>query len=192
MHHQRKLLALLAAVLLCLCAALPACADVVKGKVTNGVYDNGNGISFPVPSGFSLSRQENKKAGFFRIAFSGPSDKNGFGPALLIDVIPGSMDVLEYTAEDLLADLFAGYGENYKDMYLIASEGFSEYGVDGRRIFLVYRDSGSQNRTSYLTVYVFSTDRNIVRITYDCYGAQRTMVDDLYGVENLYNSIIVP
>ena len=64
--------------------------------------------------------------------------------------------------------------------------------MDGRRIFLVYRDGGSQNRTSYLTVYVFSTDRNIVRITYDCYGAQRTMVDDLYGVENLYNSIIVP
>lgn len=192
MRHHRKFLALLAAALFLALAAIPACADVVKGKVTNGVFDNGNGISFPVPEGFSLSRQENKKAGFFRISFSGPRDNKGFGPALLVDVIPGSMDVSEYESSKILSDLLSGYGENYKDTYLIASDTFSEYGVDSRRVFLVYRDSSSQNRTSYLTIYVFSTDRNIVRITYDCYGAQRTMVDDLYGVETLFNSIIVP
>ena len=61
-----------------------------------------------------------------------------------------------------------------------------------RRLFLVYRDGGGQSRTSYLTVYAFPTDRNIVRITYDCYGAQRTMIDDLYGVQDLFNSIMVP
>lgn len=184
--------ALLLALLVCIATAIPACADFAKGKVVNGVYDNGAGISFPMPSGFSLARQENKKAGFFRISLSGPRDKNGFGPAILVDVIPGTLDVSEYSTADMIAELYETYGANYKDQYLIASETFTEYGVDARRAFLVYRDGGSQNRTSYLTVYVFSTAHNIVRITYDCYGAQRTMVDDLYGVENLYNSIIVP
>lgn len=77
-------------------------------------------------------------------------------------------------------------------MYLMASETFTEYGVDGRRVFLTYRDGSSQNRTSYMCIYVFSTDRNIVRMVYDCYGAQRTMIDDLYALEDLFNNIIVP
>ena len=190
--RKNRVLALLLALLVCTAAAIPACADFTKGKVTNGVYDNGNGIMFPVPSGFSLVRQENKKAGYFRISFSGPSDKNGFGPALLVGVIPGSVNMDEYTSSDILAELLETYGANYKDFYLIASEYFNEYGVDARRLFLVYRDGGGQSRTSYLTVYAFSTDRNIVRITYDCYGAQRTMIDDLYGVRDLFNSIMVP
>ena len=184
--------ALLLALLVCIATAISACADFAKGKVVNGVYDNGDGISFPMPSGFSLARQENKKAGFFRISLSGLRDKNGFGPAILVDVIPGTLDVSEYSTADMIAELYETYGANYKDEYLIASETFTEYGVDARRAFLVYRDGGSQNRTSYLNVYLFSTDRNIVRIVYDCYGAQRTMVDDLYSVQDLFNSIMVP
>ena len=107
-------------------------------------------------------------------------------------MIPGTLDVSEYSTADMIAELYETYGANYKDEYLIASETFTEYGVDARRAFLVYRDGGSQNRTSYLNVYLFSTDRNIVRIVYDCYGAQRTMVDDLYSVQDLFSSIMVP
>jgi len=189
---RKRSLAFFLALLMCLAAALPAMADVAKGKVVSGRFDNGDGITFMVPDGFTLYKQENKKAGFFRITMTGPHDKNGFGAALIIDITPGSMDVTEYESSDIVSDALTDYGSSYQDMYLMASETFTEYGVDGRRVFLTYRDGSSQNRTSYMCIYVFSTDRNIVRMVYDCYGAQRTMIDDLYALEDLFNNIIVP
>ncbi len=189
---QKRGLALLLALLLALALVYPALADVAKGSVANGQYDNGEGISFPMPEKFSLYRQENKDAGYFRITLAGPRDTNGFNAATIIDIIPGSMDVTQYEDDEIIDDTLRDYASNYADLFVIASETFTDYGVDGRRVFLTYRDGDSQNRTSYLCIYVFSTDRNIVRIAYDAYGAQRTIVQDLNKIEDLFHAIVVP
>ena len=60
---SRTLALLIAAV--CLLSCCVASADVVKGSVSHGFYDNNNGISFTVPEGFTLSQQQNKESRLF-------------------------------------------------------------------------------------------------------------------------------
>lgn len=184
-------------VLLLLMALSPlALADFQKGRVSGNLYSSPDGISFLVPPGFTLSRQENRKAGFFRIVFSGPYDARMFGPAIVVDVIPSRSAVEDYTARKLVSDMEAypvANVDKYQDSYVLSDTLIHENGLNYREVLVVYRlNRYGEARVAINYYYIFSTGKNLVRASYNCFAAQRTLTEDLPGFMKLFDSLIVP
>lgn len=173
-------------------------ADIMKkGKVAGTTYSNPDGVSFTVPETFKLSAQQNKKAGFFRIMLSGPVDAKGFGPAIVIDITPGSRDMEEYTARKFQSDLedypLVPDYDTYKNCTVIGDRLFDEFGTQVRENLVVFRlERLTEARVAFSYSYCWNTDTYFVRASYLCFGAQRTLTDDIPRFRELYNSLIIP
>ena len=192
----KKLVAMGLVVVLALCVTFGASADMKKGKVSGGQYSSPSGISFNVPKGFSLGSQENKKAGFFRIVLGGRADARGFGPAIVIDIDSDTQDLEEYTGRKLLKDLEAyplANVDKYEDASVIGNKLYEDHGLMVRESLVVFRlNRFSQARVAFSYSFCFNTDSHFVRASYLCFGAQRTLTEDIPAFMKLYNSLIVP
>jgi hypothetical protein len=198
MRTKRLLAFLLAFALTAAMIPYALAADVMKkGKVAGNTYTNPDGVSFTVPETFTVSAQQNKKAGFFRILLSGPVDAKRFGPAIVIDITPGSRDMEEYTGKKFLADLedyplLPDYDE-YKNCTVIGDRLFEEYGTQIRENLVAFRlQRLTEARVAFSYSYCWNTERYFVRASYLCFGAQRTLTDDIPRFRELYNSLIIP
>jgi hypothetical protein len=189
-------LALSLALILVLTLATCASAEIKKGKVSGGQYTNPDGISFNVPKGFSMAAQQNKKDGFFRIVLGGKADAKGFGPAILIDIVPGKKDMEQYTDRYVLQDLSKfpiASDDKYTDALIIGDKLFEEFGTKTRENLIVFRlHRWSESRVAFSYSFCYSTDKNLVRASYLCFGAQRTLTNDIPSFLELYNSLVVP
>ena len=192
----RKLLALVLALVLVMSVFSVAAADMKKGKVSGNKYTSPDGISFIVPKGFSLALQQNKKEGFFRIVLGGKADARGFGPAILVDIVPGTKDMESYTGRHLLQDIEKypiANGDKYTDSYIISDKLTEEYDSPTRENLVVFRlNRFSQARVAFSYSFCYSTDKYLVRASYLCFGAQRTLTNDVPLFLDLYNSLVVP
>jgi hypothetical protein len=198
MRTKRMLAFLLAFALTA--AAVPAAfaADVMKkGKVSGTTYTNPDGVSFSVPDTFTVSAQQNKKAGFFRIMLTGPTDAKGFGPAIVIDITPGYKDIEGYTGRKLLSDLsdypLAPDYDEYMDLTVLGDRLFDDFGTQIRENLVAFRlQRITEARVAFSYSYCWSTEKYFVRASYLCFGAQRTLTDDIPRFRQLYNSLLIP
>ncbi|HSK68762.1 MAG TPA: hypothetical protein VLA21_05825 [Candidatus Limnocylindria bacterium] len=192
----RRSLPALLAVLLLLALAGGASAELKKGKVSGGVFKSPDGITFRVPSGFRLARQGYGKRDFFRIVFGGPSDSRGFGPAIVIDVMPQPGNISEYTAQQVARDLGefpVADVDKYVDMSVLSDKVTGEGDAAVRENLVVFRlDRFSEARVAFSYTYSFSTQNHLVRASYMCFGAQRTLTDDIPKFRTLHDTLVVP
>jgi hypothetical protein len=192
----RRLLPALLAFLLLLALTAGASAEMKKGKVSGGVYKNPDGVSFRVPSGFRLGKQGYANRDYFRIVFGGPTDSHGFGPAIVIDILPQPGSVEEYTAQQLARDLGeypVASVDKYVDMSVLSDKVTGDGDAAVRENLMVFRlDRFSEARVAFSYTYSFSTANHLVRASYMCFGAQRTLTDDIPKFKTLFDTLVVP
>ncbi len=195
--RPRKLFILGIVFVLLLSMVGSASADFKKGKVSGNQFSTAEGISFLVPPTFSLSAQQNKKDGFFRIILGGPTDAKGFGPAIVIDILPSKKLVDDYSAKQLMQDIvkypIAASVDKYTEACVIGDKLFDDHGTMTRENLVVFRlNRFSEGRVAFSYSFCYSTGKNFVRASYLCFGAQRTLTEDIPAFMDLYNSLIVP
>ena len=195
--RPRKLLILGLVLVLLVSMAGSASADFKKGKVSGNQFSSPDGISFLVPKTFSLSAQQNKKDGFFRIILQGPWDANYFGPCIVVDIIPSKKSVEDYTDRQLMQDIvkypIAGSVDKYTEACVIGDKLFDDHGTMTRENLIVFRlNRFSEGRVAFSYSFCYSTGKNLVRVSYLCFAAQRTLTADVPAFMELYNSLIVP
>ena len=196
--RSRRLLILGLVLVLMLSIVGGASADMKKGKVKGSQFTSPDGISFVVPKGFSVARQENKKdGGFFRIVLGGRADAKGFGPAIMIDITPGTKDLEAYTGRHLMQDLsrypIAARYDKYTDATVLGDKLFEDFDTLSRECLIAFRlNRFSESRVAFSYYFCFNTDKNFVRASYICFGAQRTLTEDIPKFMELYNSLVVP
>lgn len=196
MKNRRIVLFLMISILLLgICGS--ASAEVASGSVRDGVFDNKEGISFTVPKGFTVVEQTNKSAGFFRIALEGKQDLYGFAPAMVVDIYPGAKNISSYKAADFREDIVRhriSWGDDtYSDFLFLNDDIINDNGYKTREMFLICRlERWGSTRNSYTYGLCFSTRKSFVRIYYSCFGSQQSMVTDIEGARQIYNTLIVP
>ncbi len=193
----RKLWILCLVLMLALSYTSGATADMKKGKVNGSQYTNTDGLSLVIPKGFSFAMHQNKPDGFFRVVLGGKQDSKGWGPAIVVDILPGKKNVGDYTgrhlSQDLMKNPISTRYDKYTDAYVIGDRLFEEYDTMIRENLVVFRLSRfSETRVAFSYSYCFSTEKNFVRASYMCFGAQRTLTEDIPKFLELYNSLVVP
>lgn len=193
---KRLLALLLAALLLTPLLASMATPTFKKGGMSGSYYSSPSGISFNVPEGFTLFLQENRKDGYFRIAFDGPYDAKYFGPAICIDIVPGGGSVASYTAKKLVSDLQRyplGRQDKYVSPLVLVDRVIDIGGTEVRENLVVFRlDRAAQARVAFSYSYTYNTGSNLVRASYLSFGAQRTLTEDIPKFRDLFDTLVVP
>ena len=193
---KRSLVCLL--VLVLTVSILPGTAlAVTKGKVTGDYYTNNEGISFTVPREFNLVLQENKKAGFFRITLEGQRDATYHAGALAIDIIPAAKSLSAYNAAALKSDIIAypvGWDDDeLYDFHTINDSITDKFGVEAREVFMTFHiGRWGAIKNGYLYSLCFNARNSFVRMTYMCFGSQRTMSEEIEGLQEILNTLMVP